>query len=62
VKAKPRNITQPADWWAAFEAAASRAGCSLSEWIGDTCLQALPVKERRKLSERPAAHRPKRGE
>jgi hypothetical protein len=54
-----KNISQPDDHWAAFEAQAKKEGKSLSEWIGEQCLRALPAKVRKGLSERPAAHRPK---
>jgi len=55
-----KNITQPADWWAAFEQQAQKQGLSLSEWAGDCMRANLPVKVNRKLSERPAANRPKK--
>jgi hypothetical protein len=53
-----KNITQPPDWWAVFEAEAKKAGVSLSEWIGEACAERLPVKIRKQLSERPPANRP----
>jgi len=53
-----RNITQPADWWGAFKAAADKEGMSLSEWIGECCKQQLQARAAAKLSERPPAHRP----
>jgi len=53
-----RNVTQPADWWDAFKAAADKQGLSLSEWIGDCCKQQLPAKVAAKLSDRQPAHRP----
>ena len=55
-----KNITQPADWWAAFDEEAKKAGESLSAWIGEACIHRLPSKERKKLSERPPANRPKK--
>lgn len=55
-----RNITQPADWWAAIEAAAKADGVTVSEWIGEACRKRLPVSVRRELSRRPGAHRPKK--
>lgn len=55
-----KNITQPPDWWLVFESEAKKAGMSLSEWIGEACVQRLPNKERKKLSERPPANRPKK--
>lgn len=51
-----KNITQPADWWAAFQRAANAAGMSLSEWMGEQCRKSL---KKEKLSERKPAHRPK---
>jgi len=55
-----KNISQPADWWAAYEAEASKQGKSLSEWMADQCNAALPAKVRKALSERPAANRPRK--
>ena len=55
-----RNITQPADWWAAIAAAAAAESVTVSEWIGDACRKRLPVSVRRGLSVRPGAHRPKK--
>ena len=55
-----KNITQPADWWAAIEAAAQADGVTVSEWIGEACRKRLPVSVRRGLSVRPGAHRPRK--
>ena len=55
-----RNVSQPADWWAAFEAQAQQDEQTLSEWLGDCGLANLPRDERKRLSERPGAHRPKK--
>ena len=55
-----KNITQPADWWQAFETTAKEAGLSLSEWVGECCLIRVPKPLRDTLSKRPGAHRPKR--
>jgi hypothetical protein len=55
-----RNITQPADWWVAIEAAAQAAGVTVSEWIGEACRKRLSVSVRRGLSPRPEANRPKK--
>jgi len=55
-----RNITQPADWWAAIEAAAQADGVTVSEWIGEACRKRLPVSVRRGLSDRPPANRPRK--
>jgi hypothetical protein len=57
-----KNITQPADWWQAFEATAKEAGLSLSEWVGECCLVRVPKPLRNTLSKRPGAHRPRREE
>jgi hypothetical protein len=57
-----KNICQPADWWAAFEAQATTMGYTLSEWIGLNCQSFLPDDVRAGLSERPAANRPKKGQ
>lgn len=54
-----KNITQPADWWAAFESAAKAEGKTLSEWIGDVARKSLG-KAGKQLSERKPAHRPKK--
>lgn len=54
-----KNITQPAEWWAAFESQAKKGGLTLSEWIGAQCLAALPKSAKKGLPERPAANRPK---
>jgi hypothetical protein len=55
-----KNITQPADWWQAFETTAKEAGVSLSEWVGECCVGKLPKALRDGLSKRLGAHRPKR--
>jgi len=47
-----KNITQPADWWQAFEAEAERRGLNLSQFLGLAGLELLPAKTKRKLSER----------
>lgn len=57
-----KNITQPPDWWKVFENEAKKAGVSLSEWIGEACIERLPVKVRKQLSDRPPANRPKKQE
>jgi hypothetical protein len=57
-----KNITQPDDWWAAFEATAKEAGLSLSEWVGECCLVRVPKQLRDTLSKRLGAHRPRREE
>ena len=55
-----KNITQPADWWAAFEDQAKREGKSLSEWVGDCCTGQLPQRIAKTLSARPAVGAPKK--
>ena len=54
-----KHITQPTDWWAAFQAAAEKAGKNLSEWMGEAAKAQLPAKAAKQLSDRPPAHRPK---
>lgn len=54
-----KNITQPSDWWVAFEAQAKAEGMNLSAWLGKVAKAKLPANVAKKLSERPAAHRPK---
>ena len=53
-----KNITQPADWWAAFGQAARQADLTLSEWVGHCCAGQLPNAVREELSTRPPAYRP----
>lgn len=60
MKAERRNITQPADWWAAFEIQAAAEGLTLSEWMGECCRVYLEKGINSGLSERPAANRPKK--
>ncbi len=62
-----KNITQPPDWWDAFQNEADRAGVSLSSWIGDACLVAIGMGKSGKtkvgkLSDRPLASRPPKNE
>ena len=47
-----KNITQPTDWWVAFEACAKQQGKNLSEWVGEQCLAGLEKRKASKLSER----------
>lgn len=54
-----KNITQPTDWWKAFEKAARDEGLSLSAWIGKAALKQLPREVVRSLSERKPSGRPK---
>jgi hypothetical protein len=53
-----KNITQPADWWAAFEAQASIEGLSLAAWLGEAAKAKLPQSAVSVLSQRQPAHRP----
>ena len=62
MKAERKNITQPADWWAAFELQANAEGLTLSEWIGECCRVYVDKGVNSGLSERPASHRPKRSQ
>ena len=55
-----KNITQPADWWAAFEEAARAEGMTLAAWLGEAAKAKLPKRIAAKLSERPPANRPKK--
>jgi hypothetical protein len=59
MKVERKNITQPADWWAAFRKAASKRHMTLSEWMGAVCKSSLPESQQVELSERPPANRPK---
>lgn len=54
------NIAQPADWWAAFRKQAQKEGLTLSGWLGECALANLDESTAEKLSERPAANRPKK--
>jgi hypothetical protein len=36
-KNQNKQISQPDDWWAAFERMASLEGMTLSEWVGEAC-------------------------
>jgi hypothetical protein len=53
-----KNITQPADWWAAFEAQANAEGVSLAEWLGECGKTNLPKDVAAELSERGVRGRP----
>ena len=53
-----KNITQPTDWWEAWEAAAKAAGKSLSKWIGEACNAKLPREQRKELSDRATVGKP----
>ena len=47
-----KNITQPTDWWTAFEAEAEKRGLTLSEFIGLAASKMLDKEQKAKLSER----------
>ena len=34
---KSKLISNPAEWWAAFERQAKSEGMNLSEWVGECC-------------------------
>ncbi len=55
-----KNITQPADWWAAFEAQASKDGQTLAAWLGDCGRANLAKDVAAGLSERPSVGAPKK--
>lgn len=55
-----KHITQPTDWWEAFEAAANAEGMTLAAWLGEAAKAKLPPKVAKKLTERPPANRPKK--
>jgi hypothetical protein len=55
-----KQISQPADWWAAFQRQADEAGVSLSQWLGERGIEALSAKERKGLSERRPEGRPRK--
>ena len=54
-----RNITQPTDWWAAFEEQAKADGQSLAAWAGDCMRANLPKSVAAGLSERRSVGAPK---
>ena len=53
-----KNITQPSDWWQAFEEQAKAEGLTLAAWLGEAAKAKLPPKVAKKLTERPPANRP----
>jgi hypothetical protein len=48
-----RNLSQPPEYWTAWESTADKLGMSLSEWIASVCNAQLPLSVQRKLPERP---------
>ena len=57
-KTKRKNISQPHDWWLAFEAAARADGRTLSAWIGECCVECIPDSAQAEMSERLPVGRP----
>jgi len=55
-----RNITQPADWWKAFDEAAAAEGMTVAAWLGEAGKLRLKKDKVKALSPRPAANRPKK--
>jgi hypothetical protein len=55
-----KNITQPDDWWEAFADRANELGIGLSELLGEGGKKMLSPEQRKQLSERNPAHRPKK--
>ena len=55
-----KNITQPDDWWEAFTLRAAELGIGLSELLGEGGKKMLSPDQRKALSERKPAHRPKK--
>lgn len=53
-----KHITQPSDWWEAFEEQAKAEGMTLAAWLGEAAKAKLPPKVAKKLTERPPANRP----
>ena len=53
-----KHITQPTDWWVAFEEQAKAEGMTLAAWLGEAAKKQLPPKVAKKLTERPPANRP----
>ena len=53
MKSINKGTTQPREYWEAFEDAADAANLSLSEWIGNAALAALPPSVAAALPDRP---------
>jgi ribonuclease HII len=47
-----KNITQPSDWWDAFEAEAEKRGLTLAEFMGLAASKMLTKEQRAELSQR----------
>lgn len=56
---KRKNISQPDDWWKAFEEQAKKEGYTLSSWMAACCMANLPRHVQNALTDRPPAHRPR---
>lgn len=54
-----KNITQPSDWWHAFQEQAKAEGMTMSAWLGEAAKAKLSPNVAKKLTERPPANRPK---
>ena len=57
---KKRTISQPDDWWIAFELAASKRRMTISQWLGEAGRKCLPQPVKMKLSDRRRPGRPRR--
>lgn len=53
-----RNLSQPKDWWEAFQSQAKKEAMTLSEWIAECCKANLDDSVASNLSERRPANRP----
>lgn len=53
------SLVNPADWFAAVDAAAAKSGQSRNEWLYHAAIAKLPASVAKKLTARPPAHRPK---
>lgn len=59
-KTRITSITIPIEWYEAFAAAAARQGQTVSDWLTDAGLAALPAKVRRELPDKQPRGRPKK--
>jgi len=60
MKSINKGTTQPREYWEAFEDAADAADLSLSEWMGNAALAALPPSVAASLPNRPQVGRTNR--
>lgn len=58
MKSERKNISQPKDWWNAFQDQADAENVTLAAWLGEACKKQLSPKVAKKLTERPPANRP----